>query len=287
MKTKVITDSGTGLSKEEANALGMDFLPLQVIVDDRTYLDGVDLSIDRLYDFLEEGKMPQTSLPPLGEIEDLLDKYEEEGITDVVLITLSSGLSSTNSTVQAAANRHGIKVHTLDLYTTLAIEYYCAITAQKLIDQGMAPEEVVAQLKEAIDHSSGFLIPDDLDHLARGGRLTPMAAKLGGMLKIKPILEVSKNTDGKVGVADKVRTQSKAIKKAVEEVVKGLDPKEDYVFFTVNSRNEEGTRLAETELKNQLGEDIEIIHHPMYAVIASHTGMNAVGIQYIKKVKGV
>ena len=77
-------------------------------------------------------------------------------------------------------------------------------------------------MKEAIENSSGYLIPNDLDHLAKGGRLTPMAAKLGGLLKIKPILEVSKNTEGKVGVYEKVRTQNKAIKKAVEKIAEDV-----------------------------------------------------------------
>lgn len=184
MRAKVITDSGTGLSKHKANELGLDFLPLQVIVDDKVYLDGVDLNIDTLYDTLEEGNMPQTSLPPLGEIEDLLESYNEEGISDIVLITLSNGLSSTNTTVQAAAKRHDINVHTLDLFTTLAVENYCALKAQELLEHGKDPKEIVALLKEAIENSSGYLIPNDLDHLAKGGRLTPMAAKLGGLLKI-------------------------------------------------------------------------------------------------------
>ncbi|MFA1015238.1 DegV family protein [Dubosiella newyorkensis] len=285
MRAKVITDSGTGLSKHKANELGLDFLPLQVIVDDKVYLDGVDLNIDTLYDTLEEGNMPQTSLPPLGEIEDLLESYNEEGISDIVLITLSNGLSSTNTTVQAAAKRHDINVHTLDLFTTLAVENYCALKAQELLEHGKDPKEIVALLKEAIENSSGYLIPNDLDHLAKGGRLTPMAAKLGGLLKIKPILEVSKNTEGKVGVYEKVRTQNKAIKKAVEKIAEDVPIGEDYVFFTVNSRNEEGAKLAEAELKEKFGANIDIRHHPMFAVIASHTGMGAVGIQYIKKVQ--
>jgi len=99
MNVRVMTDSGSGLTKAQAEALGMDYLPLQVTAGDSTYLDGIDLTTDRLYDMLEAGDMPSTSLPPLGIVEELAEKYEEEGVTDVVLITLSNGLSSTNSTV--------------------------------------------------------------------------------------------------------------------------------------------------------------------------------------------
>ena len=110
------------------------------------------------------------------------------------------------------------------------------LSAQKLVEQKIHPEEIISRLKESVEHSRGFLIPEDLDHLAKGGRLTPMAAKLAGMLKIKPILEVSKNTEGKVDVFDKVRTMSKAIKKAVKVISKDANA-QDYEFYVLNGEN--------------------------------------------------
>lgn len=286
MTIKVVTDSGSGLSQKKANALGIDFLPLQVIVDDHTYLDGVDLDIDDLYDHIAQGASVQTSLPPLGIMEDLLESYEEQGVDQVILITLSNGLSSTNNTFLAAANRHGIQVHTLDLFTTLGVEHYCALAATSLNDKNVAPEQIVSTLEEAIDHSAGYLIAEDLDHLAKGGRLTPMAAKLGGMLKIKPILEVSKNTGGKVDVWSKVRTMSKAIKTGADQIGQSVDDPSQYVFYVLDARNEEGAQTAIEELKSVLGDQADIRREPMYAVIACHTGLGAVGMQYVKKVKG-
>ena len=146
MNVRVMTDSGSGLTKAQAEALGMDYLPLQVTAGDSTYLDGIDLTTDRLYDMLEAGDMPSTSLPPLGIVEELAEKYEEEGVTDVVLITLSNGLSSTNSTVTAALKSHDINVHTLDLYTTLGVEWYAAQAAAQLAAAGVAPQEIVIVL---------------------------------------------------------------------------------------------------------------------------------------------
>lgn len=159
------------------------------------------------------------------------------------------------------------------------------LSAQKLVEQEIHPEEIISRLKDSVDHSRGFLIPEDLDHLAKGGRLTPMAAKLAGMLKIKPILEVSKNTEGKVDVFDKVRTMSKAIKKAVKVISKDANA-QDYEFYVLNGENQEGTQIAIDELHDVFGEDIQIHTDPMYAVIAVHTGLGAVGVQFVKKVKG-
>ena len=118
MKVRVLTDSGCGLTKEEAAKYLLDYLPLQVIVENKTYLDGIDLTTEQLYDLIDKGYLPQTSMPPLGMIEELFDQYKKEGVTDVVAVTLSSGLSGTNQAIQASAKWHEIKVHTLDIYTT-------------------------------------------------------------------------------------------------------------------------------------------------------------------------
>ncbi|MGN1277578.1 MAG: DegV family protein [Floccifex sp.] len=282
MKIKVITDSGSCLNQKQAKELGLEFLPLQVSIEEHTYLDGIDLESDELYDFLNRGYMPQTSMPPLGFIEKMFDQFQEEEITDVILITLSSGLSSTNSTVQASAKWHGIKVHTLDIYTTLAVQRYLAIRAIELVNQGIQIDEIMKRLEQSVNDSKGYLIPENMDHLARGGRLSPTVAKLAGMLKIVPILEVSKETEGKVGgKPEKVHTMTKAIKKCVKAVcdVENID---DYEFFVMDSDADSYLQMAiETFEQNGI--------HPQVckigAVIASHTGTGAIGIQMIKKVK--
>lgn len=286
MNVRVATDSGSGFTKEEAANLGLDFFPLQVTIDDKNYLDGVDLDIDTLYDALEQGELPNTSLPRLIDIEDMMNKYNEEGVTDLVLITLSSGLSSTNSAISASAKSHGIKVHTTDIYSTLDTERYLAMAAAKMNQQGMEPEAIIEKIKEAVDGSKGYLIANDLDHLARGGRLTPTAAKLGGLLKIKPILEVSKETQGKVDVSEKVRTMSKAVHQAVKKILSQTDPNQEYIFYILSSRNEKEAQLAKEMILKEYPNAL-IKETPIYAVIASHTGMEAIGLQYIPIVEGV
>ena len=287
MKIKVIVDSGSGLSKKQANELGMDYLPLQVCIGNKTYMDGIDLTIHQLYDFIEQEIPIQTSQPPLGYVEDLLESYEEQDISDVLLITLSSGLSGTNSTMQAACKRHGIQVHTLDLFTTLAVEMYCAKSAQILVEQGLQADEVIRRIQASVETSRGYLIAEDLDYLSRGGRLTPMAANLGGLLKIKPILEVSKNTGGKVDVYDKVRTTNKAIKKVVDVLSDDIKDQENYKFFVLDSNASASALIAKNDIKAAFGEDVDIVTQPICSVIASHTGLGALGIQYIRKIEGV
>ena len=287
MNIKVVVDSGSGLSQKQAQELGMDYLPLQVTVGNKTYMDGVDLTIAQLYEFIEQEVPVQTSQPALGYIEDLLDSYTENGITDILLITLSSGLSGTNATMQAACQRHNIQVHTLDIFTTLAVEMYCAKAAQDLVEQGLAVDEIIRRIQASVEDSKGYLIAEDLNYLSKGGRLTPMAAKLGGLLKIKPILEVSKDTEGKVDVFDKVRTTNKAIKKAVFTIADQIEHCEEYNFFVLDSNAKTSSLIALEDMKVTLGEGIDVQSQSICSVIASHTGLGAIGIQYIRKIEGV
>lgn len=284
MKIRVLTDSGGCLSQEQAKQYDIDYLPLQVILDDQVYLDGVNLSNDFLYDAMEKGAFPQTSQPPMGWIEEMMNHYEEEEVTDIILVTLSSGLSGTNENVCAAARRHGLQMHTFDVCSTLAMEMKMALYARDLVAQGCQPQEIIERLEDSVDHSAGYLIVEDLQHLAHGGRLTPMAAKLGGMLKIKPILKVSKETKGQVDIYEKVRTMSKAIKKAVQTVAEapGINA-EDYEIVIMDSRAKKNADLAQSLIEEQIP-GIHIERMDLCAVINCHTGMGSVGIQYIKKV---
>ena len=288
MKAKVLTDSGSGLSAKQASDLGIAFLPLQVTVDNQQYLDGVNLDILELYKMLDEGKMPSTSQPPLLMQEELFEDLQKDGYTDLILINLSNGLSGTNATLQATTARLGLNVHTLDIYSTLYMQKYMVLAANQLLQAGKEPEEIIEILKKAVDDSNGYLIVEDLDHLAAGGRLTPLAAKLGGMLKIKPILKVGKETEGKVDAWEKVRTFNKAVKKAAEKIASEVkDDVDNYEFFMLNGENEEGTEAGKQALIDALGKDVVIHTDPMYAVIACHTGLGSVGFQYAPKIEGV
>ena len=285
MKVKVVTDSGGLMTCQQANEMGIDYLPLQVTIGDKTYLDGVDLDISFLYDQMEQGEYPQTSLPPMGLVDELFENYEKEGVTDVVLITLSNHLSSTNEKVVLFGQQHHLNMHTLDICSTLGMQKYMAIYAKEMVDQGMNPEDIIDKIQELVDGSCGYLIVEDLDHLAKGGRLTPMAAKLAGMLKIKPILKVSKDTKGRVDIFEKVRTMKKALKRTVEVI--GEDQRvnaDDYLIVLMDSRAKKNADFVE-ELLQEKYPGIQIDRNDLCSVINCHTGMESIGIQYIKKLK--
>ncbi|MEG0274013.1 MAG: DegV family protein [Longicatena sp.] len=284
MKIAVVTDSGSGFTKQEALDKGIYFLPLQIIINDNMYLDGVNITVEEIYESLRNGAMPTTSMPPMGLMEELFMQLKKDGYDEVIAVTLTSGLSSTASIMQATAKQCELPIHMVECYSTCNIEAYLVTCAKALVDQGLEATEIVARLEESVASSNTLIVPDDLQHLKRGGRLTPLAAALGGLLKIKPILQLNKTSEGKVDVFDKVRTMSKAQQKAIDTFVSaGLN--DDYMLTVLHS----GAPIEGQKLKEQMEDTFPGLHMTfglIGAVISAHTGLGCLGIQYIRKVKG-
>lgn len=285
MKIAIITDSGSGLTKRQADDLGIFYLPLQIIVNDHMFLDGETIQVEDIYEYLRKGDMPTTSMPPMGIMEEVMQDIKAQGYDAAIAIPLTSGLSSTSSVMQACAKRLELKLNVIETFTTCNIQRYLAMSAVALVEQGIAFDEIVKRLTDSAADSNTLIIPDDLQHLKRGGRLTPLAAALGGLLKIKPILQLNETSLGKVDVYDKVRTMSKAQQKMLSTFQEhNLDS--EYTLTVLHSgAPEEGEKLkAQME---ELFPGLELYFGLIGAVISAHTGLGCLGIQFIKKVKGL
>lgn len=282
MKIAVVCDSGTGLSKKEAEALGLFYLPLQIVDEDKTYLDGIDITCEEVFDMIKNGKMMKTSLPPLGMVRDLFVQLKKEGYEHIICSSINSGLSSTIQSLIMIAKDVEIGIDCMDCQTTCYIQRYIAQAAKQLVDEGVELEEIIRRLKDSIEHSDTLIIPDDLNHLKRGGRLTPLAATLGGMLKIKPVLRLDKETEGKIDTFAKVRTMSKAMTMAIETFDnRGID--ENYLIAFAHTGEVDAVQEYKEMYFNKYPNS-EHIYGYIGPVIAVHTGIGCLGIQYIKKV---
>lgn len=283
MKIAVVCDSGTGLSKKEAEALGLYYLPLQIVDEDKTYLDGIDVTYKDIYAMIKEGKMLKTSLPPLGMIKELFENLKKDGYEHIICSSINAGLSSTIQSLILCANEVGIGIDCMDCYTTCFIQKYIAEAAQQLVNEGVELDEIIRRLKDSIEHSDTLIIPDDLNHLKRGGRLTPLAAALGGMLKIKPVLRLDKETEGRIDTFAKVRTMSKAMNMAIETFSdRGIDENYQIMIAHTDAPEEVAIRYRDTYFEKY--PKSEHVYGHIGSVIAVHTGIGCFGIQYIKKV---
>ena len=275
MKIAVISDSGCGMSEKEAQERGIFILPLQLIINDISYRDGVDIQADDLYAKLKEGALPKTSMPVMSDIDTLFHQLKEEGYDQAIAIPLSTGLSSTTQSLNIAAEMEGLPLTCIEVSSTCCIEKYVTIQVKKLVDAGKTVEEIKAIILPKIAASGTLIYPNDLNHLKRGGRLTPVAASLATLLKINPILKIDPSTEGRIDVEAKVRTEKKAERYMVENIALRLMKDRSYQVFIIDSNCRAKALRMKDELEQLIvGQDVTITNDNIYAVISSHTGLD-------------
>ena len=182
MKTAFVTDSGCGKSVEQLMADGIYSVPLQVSYDGKNFHDQEDITIDEAYALMKDGKMLSTSLPSLGKIEELFSKLKEEGYERIFAVPICSGLSGTINAMAMCCEQLGIVFEYVDCHVTAVVQEYMIKVAKALFEDGKSMEEIKAVLGRIVDTTNTILLPNDLQHLKRGGRVKPLDATHGGLL---------------------------------------------------------------------------------------------------------
>lgn len=223
MSLKIVTDSTFNLDQDFIEENDIHVVPLNVIVDNKNYLDGT-ISIDDVITALEEGKKVSTSQPSPSTFEKLFNDLKSEGYKDVLCLTLSSTLSGTYQSAMIAKNEvEGINIVVFD---TLSAAMGAEIFAQIAVREKEKPiEEIVSKL-EVIRNNSGLLFNmQNLNVLKSSGRISKIKATIGNLLRVKPIIEYF---DGKVNINSKFRTDS--------QVFKWITQKMKAIFEKVNTK---------------------------------------------------
>ncbi|MBQ9987114.1 MAG: DegV family protein, partial [Erysipelotrichales bacterium] len=208
---KLITDTSTLFTPEQGKEMDLLVLPLNVAINGNTYREFVDMTSEEFLKQVRAGAIPSSSQPSVGGYIDAFTSTTEE----TLVIAMADGLSGTYQSVEGAKNSIDNNDHVVvfNSRTLCGPHRYMAQRAVELRDAGASFEEVVNKVNEIADNSISFLIPSDYDFLKRGGRMTPLAATMGGLLKIVPVL--TQTADGRK--LEKVCTK-RTFKKAAEEV---------------------------------------------------------------------
>lgn len=284
MKIAFVSDSGTGKSVSEMMESGIFSVPLQVSYDQQNYQDLEELSIDNIYDLMANGTMLSTSLPSLGKMESLFTSLKNQGYEMVFAVPICTGLSGTIQAMKLSAETVGIPFEYVDCHVTAVVQEYMIKQAKLLHEQGKDIAYIKEVLERIVDTTNTLLLPNDLQHLKRGGRLTPLAATLGGLLKIKPILKVNKDTSGKIDVVNKVRTMHKAMD-VVIDMMKQDHVDETYMITIAHADdiNEANVYMAKVKesFPNATFNMIKLV-----SVVGVHTGIGCQAIQYFKMIQG-
>ena len=188
-KVIVVTDSNSGITPDEAKKLGVEVIPMPFYIDEQMYYENIDLTQEQFYEKLTAGGDIKTSMPLVGDVTDKWDEFLKEN-DEIVYIPMSSGLSSSCETAYMLSQDYDGKVQVVNNQRISVTMRQSVIDAKNLAEAGKNAAEIKQILEDAKFESSIYIMVDTLNYLKKGGRITPAAAALGTLLKLKPVLQI-------------------------------------------------------------------------------------------------
>lgn len=278
-KIKIMADSTCDLTKELAEKYGITIVPLYIVMDEKSYRDGIEITPEEIYRWSDAcGQTPKTAAVGLDVAEEYMKPFDEED-TDIILFGISEDMSSTCNVFRLAGqNMEHALVHVIDsmnLSTGIGLQ---VLRAAEMAADGKSAGEIVSAIEAAREKVRASFVVDTLVYLQRGGRCSAVTALLAGALKLKPQISVA---EGKMGVAKKFRgnieTVTKKYVKDMETELKSADKKR--VFITHSGCPRHVVEAVRSYLES-LDYFEEIIETTAGSVISSHCGPNTLGVLF-------
>ena len=188
-KIRIVTDSNSGITQEEAKKLGVFVVPMPFLINGEEYYEDINLTQEQFYVHLRGDASVSTSQPSVASVTELWDELLKEDC-EIVHIPMSSGLSETCHTAQSLAKEYNGKVHVVDNQRISVTQKQSVLDALKLAENGISASQIKEILEQTKRDSSIYIALDTLKYLKKGGRLTPAAALIGSILRIKPVLQI-------------------------------------------------------------------------------------------------
>ena len=289
MKVAIMTDSNSGITQAQAKELGIFVLPMPFTINNQEYLEDVNLTQDEFYDKLMNNAEVFTSQPAVGEVTKFFNKILKD-YDQIVHIPMSSGLSGSCQTalMLAQEDEYKDKVYVVDSQRISVTQKWDVLDAIELAKQGKSAKEIHDILMDNKMNSTIYITVNTLEYLKKGGRVTPAAAALGGLLKIKPILTIQGE---KLDSFQKTRTMVKArsimIEAVMNDIKERIDPQHDdlsdariMIAYTYD-------KDQALEFKKQVEEIFphhEIICDPLSLSVACHIGPHSLALAACKKI---
>jgi len=275
---KIVTDSGSDLTKEQCQELGVTMLPLKVQLGERTYLSGVDLSAEEFYELLDTtGQMPLTSTPSVGEFVEAYTKLAESD-REILSIHISSGLSGTSNAARVAAKQVDPDVTVVDTLTLSSGTGWQVEAAARAIKAGWGKEQILGLLKQIQAATNAYFTLPDLKYLIAGGRISHLKGLLASLLGIKPVIEVNQE-DGKYYDISKKRSFLKAVQEIPELILKKHSEGTAFRAQIVTASNPEGGEMLR-EAVNKVFRCEWLPNCAIGPALGAHTGRGLVGLMH-------
>ena len=285
-KIKIITDSGSDISRETADKLGIRLLPISFTFDGETYYrEGLDMGKEEFYQKLSQKDSPVPKTAQVTPIQ-FIDAYNEEydnGYDTLIVVSISSkGSGMYQNAVMSAQevmDERGGEIIVVDTLGYSCFYGGAVIHAAKMLGEGKSKDEIVSYLKDATSSMKAYFLVDDLLHLKKGGRINAATLVIANMLDIKPVLAVK---DGLVVQDGKLRGSKRLYKKLVDKAkTDGCDLSGKSIYL-VNTACPDSAKELQTELEEAFS-DVKFIPLQLGSVIGCHGGPGLVGFAFSDK----
>ena len=287
-KVAILTDSNSGITQKEGQELGIKVIPMPFTIDGEEYFEDINLTQEQFYEKLVAGANVSTSQPSIGMVssvwDELLENYES-----VVYIPMSSGLSKSCESAKAAAlaNYDG-KVFVVDNQRISVTQRQSVLDAIELKNKGYSGKEIHDLLEEVKFQSTIYIMVDTLKYLKKGGRITPAAAAVGGLLKIKPILTIQGFKLDKFRMLNRTLENAKRImlQQCIEDIntrLKDIDGRTDNIHLEVAYSGVDKTQALEfvKAIQNEFP-GYEVVCQPLSLSVSCHIGTGALAMAVSK-----
>lgn len=284
-KIAVVTDSNSGITQAQALELGISVLPMPFMIDGETYYEEITLSRKEFYEKLAANADISTSQPSPESVLALWDTLLKEN-DEIVHIPMSSGLSGSCQTALMLAQDYEGKVHVVNNQRISVTQRQSTLDAIALAKEGKSGSEIKEMLESDKFNSSIYIMIDTLYYLKKGGRITPAAAALGTLLKLKPVLQIQGE---KLDAFAKARTVNQAksimmtaIRNDIEKRFGGISEHNPIYLQIAHTENEEAAGLLKEELAAQFPDYPIYVDH-LSLSISCHIGPGSLAIACTKK----
>ncbi len=287
-KTAIITDSNSGITQSQAKSLGIRVVPMPFFVNGDTFYEDISMSQKEFYEYLAQGAEVMTSQPTPETLTTLWDEVLKE-YEEIVYIPMSSSLSSScgTATVLARDEEYEGKVFVVDNQRISVTQRRSVLDAMELAQKGYRAAEIQEILLREKFESSIYIMVDTLSYLKKGGRVTPAAAAIGTVLRIKPVLQIQGeklDAYAKVKTLKQAKTTMiKAIRRDLEERFHDSDGENFYIQIAYTEDDTEAI-IFKQELEQEFpGKKIDIVD-PLSLSVSCHIGPGALAVAIAKKV---
>ncbi len=278
---KIVTDSNSGITQADAKKLGISVIPMPFLIDGEEYFEDINLTQEQFYEHLKKDAAVSTSQPAVGKVTELWDELLKDG-AEIVHIPMSSALSESCHTAENLSKDYGGRVHVVDNQRISVTQRQSVYDAINLAKQGKNAAEIKEILLKTKFDSSIYISLDTLKYLKKGGRLTPAAALIGTILRIKPVLQIQ---GGKLDAFKKVNTLKKAKEVMVEAIRKDFDTRfKSFVehgemqLSVAYSADDTEAKIFAEELKSTFPTVPVTLVDPLSLSVSCHIGPGALAV---------